>query len=186
MTGEYSILDMLRNQNDIIRAEIMSDEMKKNITQFEMTNLKGKIPTINQGLDKALKENESIILIKDFNNNKKLYDTYKPRLLLINENKEIIGKEIKNKEEITELNKNEYKIISENFIIFPQLDKPEKNKFFIIPECSTKFIISENIKDKFKSLTIALPSKNSHEHIMKSFKIENNGTYIPIIVGFTN
>ena len=84
MTNRYDLLDIIRDENNIIRAELMSDKMKSDVMNLEIKTLQNNIPMINKGLDTALKEEEAILLIKEvdyssyekfFESNKVLFNT---------------------------------------------------------------------------------------------------------------
>ncbi|WP_455646084.1 hypothetical protein [Methanosphaera sp.] len=183
MNKEYILLDNLRNEKSIIRAEIMSDEMKKEVIQVEMKNLNDRIPLINVGLDESLKKEETILVIKD-NNISPENLKYKPQKILVNESKEIIGKEVNSDDEIKLLKKEDnIEFISENFVIYTKLDKPDEKKFFIIQGTSINYI-TPDLEETYDDLIVALPSKNSHEIIREWFQLENNSDYIPYLIGF--
>jgi len=83
MTNRYDLLDIIRNENNIIRAELMSDKMKSDVMNLEIKTLQNDIPMINKGLDTALKEEEAILLIKevDYSSYEKFFESNK---ILIN------------------------------------------------------------------------------------------------------
>ncbi|OED29582.1 hypothetical protein [Methanosphaera sp. WGK6] len=183
MNKEYILLDHLRNEKSIVRAEIMSDEMKKEVIQIEMKHLNDVPPLINVGLDEALKKDETIIVIKDdaiSPENKE----YKPQKILVNESKKIIGKEVNSENELKLLKKEaDIEFISDNFIIYTKLNKPNEKKFFIIPGTSINYI-TMNLDEYDDDLIVALPSSDNHKLIREWFKIDDNKSYIPYLIGF--
>ncbi|MGN1321226.1 MAG: hypothetical protein ACI4VJ_01430 [Methanosphaera sp.] len=99
MTNRYDLLDIIRNENNIIRAELMSDKMKSDVMNLEIKTLQNDIPMINKGLDTALKEEEAILLIKevDYSSYEKFFESNKILINTPDKGKFLLLKEVSSK-----------------------------------------------------------------------------------------
>ena len=50
MTTSDKLIDILNQENHIVIAELMNDEMKKQVLQHEMKRLEELVPFINKGM----------------------------------------------------------------------------------------------------------------------------------------
>ena len=96
MTNRYDLLDIIRDENNIIRAELMSDKMKSDVMNLEIKTLQNNIPMINKGLDNALKEEEAILLIKevDYSSYEKFFESNKVLINTPDKGKFLLLKEV--------------------------------------------------------------------------------------------
>ena len=96
MTNRYDLLDIIRDENNIIRAELMSDKMKSDVMNLEIKTLQNNIPMINKGLDTALKEEEAILLIKevDYSSYEKFFESNKVLINTPDKGKFLLLKEV--------------------------------------------------------------------------------------------
>ena len=96
MTNRYDLLDIIRDENNVIRAELMSDKMKSDVMNLEIKTLQNNIPMINKGLDTALKEEEAILLIKevDYSSYEKFFESNKVLINTPDKGKFLLLKEV--------------------------------------------------------------------------------------------
>ena len=127
MSEKYEILNQIRKDNGILEAEILSDEMKKRILEIEMERLKELIPVINEGINKAFKEEQVAVIIQDRTENNKTNNmTPMPTLTLLTESGKLVGEEIYDEEE---------NIILYEIIFFIKVD----NSVAMFSQDNTKF-----------------------------------------------
>ena len=67
MSASDDLLNALNEEDSIIIAEVMDDDMKKSILEYEMKRLNEFIPFINKGMEEAFKEKEAIVIVLDNN-----------------------------------------------------------------------------------------------------------------------
>ncbi|MBO7718585.1 MAG: hypothetical protein J6S29_00370, partial [Methanosphaera sp.] len=61
MTTSDDLIDMLNEEDNIVTAKLMDDEMKKQVLQHEMKRLEELVPFINKGMQEAFEEKEAIV-----------------------------------------------------------------------------------------------------------------------------
>lgn len=181
----YKILDLLRDDDAIVRAEIMSDEMKKEVLKLEMKRVKEMVPLINTGVKEASDEKEAIIAIKD-SEKEDSPNKIKNTLTLRSESGKIIGEELYDKNMINELkNRSDVYFLSDNFVTYTRLTHPDEKQFFVVSKGSRDFITEKDIEDTVESLTVAIPSIEADNYIKDCFEIPHETNLETFIIGFT-
>ena len=65
MTKTDDLINTILEEENIIKAEVMDDEMKKQVLQHEMKRLEELVPFINKGMQEAFEEKEAIVIVMD-------------------------------------------------------------------------------------------------------------------------
>ena len=65
MSIKSDLIDLIKKDKRILIAEIMPDEMKKEVLKCEMQRLEELVPFINEGMEEAFQETEAIVLVID-------------------------------------------------------------------------------------------------------------------------
>ncbi len=188
MSEKYEILNQIRKDNGILEAEILSDEMKKRILEIEMERLKELIPVINEGINKAFKEEQVAVIIQDRTENNKTNNmTPMPTLTLLTESGKLVGEEIYDEEELEELHqRNDVYFLSDNFVTYTNLGGQEGEKqFFKVSDVDCSLFTNQNLKEYANSVTVAVPSTNTDHYIKEQFGHSPEDQIGTMIVGFT-
>ena len=186
MEKEYKILNILRSKDRVLKAELMSDDLKKEITKLEMKRLDEMVPLINKGLKEALDEEEAIVVVIDKTDIILPDEELIPTLTLQSENGRIIGEEIYDPEELEEL-KNDPNVyfISEHFATYPNLSVPGEKQFFVVSELVGELDYEDELRDTVSHMVIAAPSTEAAHYIKDLFKIPQEERITTLIIGFT-
>lgn len=182
--SEYEILDMIKAIERTKIAEIMNDNLKKEVLKLELLRLEEMIPLINESLNEAFNEEEQIVIIRDAS---KYYpeDTVET-LTLRNENGQIIGEEIYDEDELEELKDDpDVYFMSDNFVTYNNLTQPGQKQHFVVESPGREFLTSEKIEDTVKSLSIGIPSTDANNFIKKEFGLTDDDIIDTVIIGFT-
>ncbi|WP_455646083.1 hypothetical protein [Methanosphaera sp.] len=186
MSGNYEILDMIRKEDNIVRAELISQNMQKKIMSLEKERLQESIPVINKGVEEAFEEKETIVIIRDIDKEVFMDLSIKPTLNLISDSGILIGEEIYDKDELEELHKNpNVQFLSENFVRYDDLANTGEKQYFIVSNASPYFVSNRQLKNLVCSLKVGLPSLESDIYIKKCFNLEKKVNLGTLIVGFT-
>ncbi len=178
------ILEKIRNIPRTIKAELMDDEMKKEVLQLEMNRLDEMIPLVNQAVNDAFEEEEQIVIIRDAS---KYYeeDTVET-LTLRNEAGQIVGEEIFDEEELEDLKDDpDVYFMSDNFVTYNSLSTPGQKQHFVIESPGREFLTDEKLEDCVKSLVVSLPSTDANNYIKDYYQLTDEDIIDTVIVGFT-
>lgn len=183
--SDYSFINLIREDEKIIIAEMLPNEIKKNVLQFEMKRSKEVVPFINKGVHQAFNEAEQMIIVRK-SYDEKYFSENNANLTLKTERGQIVGEEINDEEILAELRqRDDVRFLSDNFVKFtnPIRELGEK-EYFELSSAKIELITSVNLKEYFSSVTVGLPSIESVDYIKNCFKIPNK-KYIIAIIGFT-
>lgn len=190
MSIKSNLLDLIKKDQSILIAEIMPDEMKKEVLKHEMQRLEELVPFINEGMEEAFQENEAIVLVID--NNKKTkriensYATQDSSFTLRTESGKIIGETIYDEEELEELRDDpDVFFLSDNFVTYNNLATPGEKQFFVMSSTSSAFFTGEDLESLVTSLKVAIPSTNTDHYIKDCFDLPYDAKIGTLIVGFT-
>lgn len=184
--SEYKILDKVRQLENVLHAELLTDEFKKSILMYEMKRVEELIPFINKGMEEALAMDEAIVIVKhNREDTKKVEYSSESSFTLRNESGDIIGEIINDEEELEDLKNdpNAY-FISDNFVTYQNLTKPGEKQFFVLESEKCGFITDEDLDSLVSELKVAIPSTETDHFIKDHFNVtreENIGTFI---IGF--
>lgn len=168
------IISLIEKDENIIKADKLSDENKKEILKLEMKRLEETIPLINKALKEALDKKYAIIIFKDASNIIIDKEDMIPTLTLENENGTIIGEEIYDEEELEELqNDPTTYFMSENFVTYTNLSVPGLKEFFVISEIYNELECEKILKKKVKDMILSEPSTQADKYIKKQYNITN-------------
>ena len=190
MTTSDKLIDILNQENHIVIAELMNDEMKKQVLQHEMKRLEELVPFINKGMQEAFEENEAIVIVMD--NTIEHIQATNPSdpdeggFTLQTENGKIIGEAIYDEEELEDLrdDPNAY-FISENFVMYTDLATPGEKQFFVVDSTSSNFFTDKDLESIVSSLTVAIPSTPTDHYIKDCFDLPHEDKLGTLIIGFT-
>lgn len=190
MSVKTELLELLLTDNSVMRAEIMSEEMKKNVLRHEMKRLEELVPFINEGMNEAFEEDEAIVLILDNTvKNERIensYDEGDSSFTLRNESGQIIGETIYDEEELEELrdDPNVY-FLSDNFVTYSNLTKPGEKQFFVMSATNSAFFTNTNPEKLVSHLVVAIPSTTTDHYIKDCFDLPHDEPIGTLIIGFT-
>lgn len=186
MSNTYEILDLIRKEDNIIRAEIISNKMKKNIMKLEKERLNESIPVINKGLEETFQEKEALLIIRDIDREIFMDVSIKPTLNLISDSGVLIGEEVYDKEELDELHKDtNVTFLSDTFVRYDDLTNTGEKQYFVVSCASKYFICNKNLENVVKSLKVALPSIEADRYIKDCFNLRKKVNLGTLVVGFT-
>lgn len=183
--SDYSFIKLIREDEKIIIAEMLPNEIKKNVLQFEMKRLKEFVPFINKGIHQVFNEAEQMLIVRK-SYDEKFFSEKNANLTLKNEHGQIVGEEINDEEILAELHqRDDVRFLSDNFVTFssPTRELGEK-QFFELSSAKIELITQINLDEYVSSITVGLPSIESVDYIKDCFKIPNE-KYIIAIIGFT-
>lgn len=190
MSVKTELLELLLTDNSVMRAEIMSEEMKKNVLRHEMKRLEELVPFINEGMNEAFEEDEAIVLILDNTiKNERIensYDEGDSSFTLRNESGQIIGETIYDEEELEELrdDPNVY-FLSDNFVTYSNLTKPGEKQFFVMSATNSAFFTNTHPEKLVSHLVVAIPSTTTDHYIKDCFDLPHDEPIGTLIIGFT-
>lgn len=190
MSVKSELLEIIKEDESIMIAEIMSDDMKKGILQQEMKRLEELVPFVNEGMNEAFEEDEAIILVMD-NSKKDIgeLDTEKVNdssFTLRTESGQIIGEAIYDEEELDELRDDpDVFFLSDNFVTYKNLATPGEKQFFVISSASSFFFTDKNLESLVSSLKVAIPSTISDHYIKDCYDLPHDAAIGTLVIGFT-
>lgn len=190
MSVKTELLELLLTDDSVMLAEIMSEEMKKNVLRHEMKRLEELVPFINEGMNEAFDEDEAIVLILDNTvKNERIensYDEGDSSFTLRNESGQIIGETIYDEEELEELrdDPNVY-FLSDNFVTYSNLTKPGEKQFFVMSATNSAFFTNTNPEKLVSHLVVAIPSTTTDHYIKDCFDLPHDEPIGTLIIGFT-
>ncbi|MDD6285820.1 hypothetical protein [Candidatus Methanosphaera massiliense] len=185
MIGDYEIIDLIRREANIIRVEIVTGKMKNEILKLEKERIHENIPLINKGVEKALEEDEALVIIRDIDKEVFMNVSIKPTLTLISDSGILIGEEVYDKEELDELHQdNNVTFLSDTFVRYDNLSNTGEKQYLIVSPASKYFVSNHDLEKVVKSLTVGLPSISTDNFIKNCFDIHDNNSGT-LIVGFT-
>lgn len=190
MSVKTELLELLLTDNSVMRAEIMSEEMKKNVLRHEMKRLEELVPFINEGMNEAFEEDEAIVLILDNTiKNERIENSYEEgdsSFTLRNESGQIIGETIYDEEELEELrdDPNVY-FLSDNFVTYSNLTKPGEKQFFVMSATNSAFFTNTHPEKLVSHLVVAIPSTTTDHYIKDCFDLPHDEPIGTLIIGFT-
>lgn len=185
MSKYDDLLDIIKEEKGVLVADIMPDDMKKEVLKLEMKRLDEMVPLINKGLQEAFDEEEAIIVVKhkpDTLPDEELI----PTLTLQSESGRIIGEEIYDEEELEELqNDPNVYFISEHFATYTNLSTPGEKQFFVVSALRGELECEEKIEKKVENMIIATPSTEADHYIKDCYNIPHEERIVTVVIGFT-
>lgn len=183
--SDYSFIKLIRDEEKIIIAEMLPNEIKKTILKLEMKRLKEVVPLINKGITEAFNETEQMLIIRK-SDDEKFFSENNANLTLRTERGQIVGEEIDDEKLLEELRqKDDVQFLSDNFVTFPnQIRELGEKQFFELSSAKLELITQINLNEYFSSVTVGLPSIESTNYIKNCFNIPDE-KYITAIIGFT-
>ena len=190
MGVESDLIDMLLDDECILIAKVMSDEMKKQVLTHEMNRLDELIPFINEGMEEAFDEEDAIVIVTD--NTKKSdriensYNAHDTSFTLRSESGKIIGETIYDEDELEELRDDpNVFFLSDNFVTYNNLTKPGERQFFVMSSTTSDFFTDKDLESIVTSLKVAIPSTASDHYIKDCFDLPHDAAIGTLIIGFT-
>ena len=190
MGTKSDLIKLIKEDEKILIAELMPDEMKKEVLKLEMKRLDELVPFINEGMEEAFQENDAIVLVID--NNKKSdiiensYATRDTSFTLRTESGKIIGETIYDEEELEELRDDpDVFFLSDNFVTYNNLATPGEKQFFVMSSTTSAFFTDKNLESLVSSLKVAIPSTITDHYIKDCFDLPHDAAIGTLIVGFT-
>lgn len=186
MSLEEEIIQILENEDGMIKVDLMDDETKKALTLIEMKRLEEMVPLINKGFEETLEEDIVLILIKDKRDKYVPDEELIPTLTLMSENGTLIGEEIYDPDELEDLqNDPNVYFISEHFVTYPNLSKPGEKQFFVVNQLRGDLECEDKIEKLVSSLSIAVPSTEADHYIKDIYKMKYEDGIVTIILGYS-
>ncbi|MCI5866494.1 MAG: hypothetical protein SOZ23_01225 [Methanosphaera sp.] len=187
MTKDYEILDIMRNEDHVVVAELMDDDMKRDVLAYEMKRLDEVVPFLNKGLQEALDKQEAIVIIKEFD--------YEPgdqltgessALTLRTESGKIIGEMVYDEDEIEYLKGDPTAyFISDNFVTYSDPTAVGEKQFFVFEGEDSSFITDKDLESTVESLIVGVPSTETDHYIRDRFNLSSERKLGTLIIGFT-
>lgn len=190
MSTKEEILEIIRQDESIMIAEMMDDDMKKAVLEFEMKRLNELVPFINKGMEEAFQEDEAIVLIIDntIKNDRieNSYATQDTSFTLRTESGKIIGETIYDEEELEELRDDpSVTFLSDNFVTYNNIATPGEKQFFVMSSTTSKFFTDIDLESMLSSIKVAIPSTGTDHYIKDYFDLAHDEPIGTLIVGFT-
>lgn len=190
MSIESDLINLIKEDERIMIAELMSDEMKKQVLKHEMDRLEELVPFINEGMKEAFEEEEAIVLVTDNTKESphinKSYEEHESSFTLRTESGKIIGETIMDEEELEELRDDpDVFFLSENFVTYNNLATPGEKQFFVMSSASSNFFTDKDLESLVSSLKVAIPSTASDHYIKDCFDLPHDEAIGTLIIGFT-
>jgi hypothetical protein len=186
------LINLIKEDERIMVAELMDDEMKKNVLQLEMKRLEELVPFINKGMEEAFEEKNAIVLVIDntidfeIDEDNDEYDEESTGLTLQTESGQIVGETIMDEDELEDLRDDpNVFFLSDNFVTYNNLAKPGEKQFFVMGSTSRHFFTNQAIEDLVDSITVAIPSTNTDHYIKDVFDLPHDAKIGTLIIGFT-
>ena len=190
MSVQTDLINLIKEEENVMIAEIMTDEMKKQVLEHEMKRLEELVPFINEGMKEAFDEEEAIVIITD--NTKKSsrvensYETRDTSFTLRNESGKIIGETILDEEELEDLREDpNVFFLSDNFVTYNNLTVPGEKQFFVMSSTTSDFFTSKDLESLVSSLKVAVPSTGSDHYIKDCYDLAHDEAIGTLIIGFT-
>ena len=190
MNIKSDLINLIKEDESIILAEVMPDEMKKQVLAHEMKRFDELVPFINEGMEEAFQETEALVLV--INNEKKSeriensYDTQDTSFTLRSESGKIIGETIYDEEELEELRDDpNVFFLSDNFVTYNDLTVPGEKQFFVMSSTTSDFFTDKDLESLVTSLKVAIPSTSTDHYIKDVFDLPHDAAIGTLIVGFT-
>lgn len=190
MSVQTDLINLIKEEENVMIAEIMTDEMKKQVLEHEMKRLEELVPFINEGMKEAFDEEEAIVIITD--NTKKSsrvensYETRDTSFTLRNESGKIIGETIFDEEELEDLREDpNVFFLSDNFVTYNNLTVPGEKQFFVMSSTTSDFFTSKDLESLVSSLKVAVPSTGSDHYIKDCYDLAHDEAIGTLILGFT-
>ncbi|RAP54292.1 MAG: hypothetical protein BZ137_03035 [Methanosphaera sp. rholeuAM130] len=190
MSVSEDLLNALNDEDAVMIAEVMDDNMKKSVLEYEMKRLNELIPFINKGMEEAFQEDEAIVIVIDNNiKSNRVEDSYKTKdttFTLRNENGQIIGESIYDEEELEDLRDDpDVTFLSENFVTYNNLSAYGQKQFFVMSSTTSDFFTHRDLESMVSSLTVAIPSTETDHYIRDCFDLEHDAKIGTLIIGFS-
>ena len=190
MSVQTDLINLIKEEENVMIADIMTDEMKKQVLEHEMKRLEELVPFINEGMKEAFDEEEAIVIITD--NTKKSsrvensYETRDTSFTLRNESGKIIGETIFDEEELEDLRDDpNVFFLSDNFVTYNNLTVPGEKQFFVMSSTTSDFFTSKDLVSLVSSLKVAVPSTGSDHYIKDCYDLAHDEAIGTLIIGFT-
>ena len=190
MSVQTDLINLIKEEENVMIAEIMTDEMKKQVLEHEMKRLEELVPFINEGMKEAFDEEEAIVIVID--NTKKSsrvensYETRDTSFTLRNESGKIIGETILDEEELEDLREDpNVFFLSDNFVTYNNLTVPGEKQFFVMSSTTSDFFTSKDLESLVSSLKVAVPSTGSDHYIKDCYDLAHDEAIGTLIIGFT-
>lgn len=190
MSVQTDLINLIKEEENVMIAEIMTGEMKKQVLEHEMKRLEELVPFINEGMKEAFDEEEAIVIITD--NTKKSsrvensYETRDTSFTLRNESGKIIGETIFDEEELEDLREDpNVFFLSDNFVTYNNLTVPGEKQFFVMSSTTSDFFTSKDLESLVSSLKVAVPSTGSDHYIKDCYDLAHDEAIGTLILGFT-
>ena len=190
MSVQTDLINLIKEEENVMIAEIMTDEMKKQVLEHEMKRLEELVPFINEGMKEAFDEEEAIVIVTD--NTKKSsrvensYETRDTSFTLRNESGKIIGETILDEEELEDLREDpNVFFLSDNFVTYNNLTVPGEKQFFVMSSTTSDFFTSKDLESLVSSLKVAVPSTGSDHYIKDCYDLAHDEAIGTLIIGFT-
>ena len=190
MSVQTDLINLIKEEENVMIADIMTDEMKKQVLEHEMKRLEELVPFINEGMKEAFDEEEAIVIITD--NTKKSsrvensYETRDTSFTLRNESGKIIGETIFDEEELEDLREDpNVFFLSDNFVTYNNLTVPGEKQFFVMSSTTSDFFTSKDLESLVSSLKVAVPSTGSDHYIKDCYDLAHDEAIGTLILGFT-
>lgn len=190
MSVQTDLINLIKEEENVMIAEIMTDEMKKQVLEHEMKRLEELVPFINEGMKEAFDEEEAIVIVTD--NTKKSsrvensYETRDTSFTLRNESGKIIGETIFDEEELEDLREDpNVFFLSDNFVTYNNLTVPGEKQFFVMSSTTSDFFTSKDLESLVSSLKVAVPSTGSDHYIKDCYDLAHDEAIGTLIIGFT-
>ena len=190
MSVQTDLINLIKEEENVMIAEIMTDEMKKQVLEHEMKRLEELVPFINEGMKEAFDEEEAIVIVID--NTKKSsrvensYETRDTSFTLRNESGKIIGETIFDEEELEDLREDpNVFFLSDNFVTYNNLTVPGEKQFFVMSSTTSDFFTSKDLESLVSSLKVAVPSTGSDHYIKDCYDLAHDEAIGTLIIGFT-
>lgn len=190
MSTTTELIKLIKEEPGVMIAELMDDEMKKQVLQHEMKRLDELVPFINQGMEEAFEEEEAIVII--INNDEKVdrviesYEQDNTSFTLRTESGQIIGETIYDEEELEELRDDpNVFFLSDNFVTYQNLATPGEKQFFVMSSTDSSFFTDKDLESLVSSIKVAIPSTITDHYIKDVFDISHEERIGTLIIGFT-
>lgn len=179
------IKNIIKQEERVMVAELLSDDMKKEILKLEMKRLNEPIPVINESLQKAFDKEHAIVVIVDRTGIVIPDEELVATLTLQTDTGKIIGEEVYDPDELEMLkDDSEAYFISEHFVTYPNMAVSGEKQFFVVTELYDQLDCEDQIDEYTSSWIMASPSTEADHYIKDCYDISHLERIVTFIIGF--
>lgn len=171
-----AVLDRLRSEKGIVRAEIVPDELMQRILAEEstVTAALGSMPVINTGLDVCMDRDVRICVFED----ETAWHPRETSMRLVDSEMNVLGHDIPLDEALDYASRDDVVMVSDDFVMYPDRIAVGGMSMEML---ATPYLGSTGWMPEAQSPVIWYPSTSSSEIVMRFYGHPSDGTATGIL-----